>query len=443
MNCNDCKNEMVQLFDESADTSLTDTLKQHIAACPSCAAAYDEMKDVLTALHPKTTLSAPFLLKQNILEQLSKEKDMKSTTTKRVKLYPVLKRVLAVAAIVAAIMLILPFISKNNTSNSTAKAAVSVFESSIQANDLIKTMKISFSIRTDPKDNFALIGKDYDMVDHTILRSFENPEKWIISKSGRTVLFDGTNQYLWVPFVKMAVKGPGSANFAEWFKILLDPSTILLKEKEDANDKGSKLTMSEANGNLLITVTSKAQGNFLNDYAKNSSISESDNRREYVFDHKTKLLKGLKIYLLDKQVETLILNITNIEYDIPVAPSSFSITLPNDITWEELKTDLKNDNLSNISSKEAASLALQGLAKNDFEANKELWSEYNFFSKKLILSMYGGLQVIKIGEPFKSGLYPGEFVPYKIKLSDGGTKNFRLAIRNDNKNKVWMVDGGL
>lgn len=443
MNCNDCKNEMHNLFDESANASLTDAIQQHIASCQSCSADYDEMKNVLDDLHPKTIISAPFLLKQNIIQQLSKEEVMKSNTAKRVKLYPVIKRVLAVAAIVAAIMLIIPFISKNNSSNNTANAAASFFESSIKANELIKNMKITFSVRTDPKDNFALIGKEYDMVEHTLIKSFDKPEKWRVEKSGRVALFDGNNQYLWLPEIKEAIKGPAGNGFIDWLKIMLEPSSILWKEKEEAKDNGSKITMTSADGKLLMSITSKAQGNFLNDYMKNKSIRESDNRREYVFDNKTKLLKGLKVYLLENNKETLILNIENIEYDVAIDPSSFAIVLPDDVKWEELNLTVKNENLSNISSKEAATLVFEGLAKKDFDSNKELWAQCHFFTKKMLLHIYGGLQVIKIGEPFKSGLYPGEFIPYEIKLSDGSIKTFRLALRNDNPNKVWIWDGGL
>lgn len=443
MNCTECKNEMHHLFDESADSLLTDKIKQHIAECKSCSSEFDETKTILAALHPKTKITAPFLLKQNILKQLSKEEVMKPNKTRLVHFSPFMKRALSVAAIVATIMLIIPFINKNGSSNNTANAAVSVFESSINAYDLIKNMEIKFSVRSDPKDNFALIGKKYEMVEHTIIKSFDKPEKWLVEKSGRTVLFDGQHQYLWVPETKQAIKGNANANFIEWFKILLEPSTILWKEKENAKMDGTKISMSESGGKIFVTATSKAQGNFLNDYLKNKSIQQSDNRREYVFDNKTKLLKGLKIYLLEDKTETLILNIENINYDVTIDPSAFAITLPNDVQWQELNYNVSNENLSNIDSKRAAELVFDALAKKDFDTNKELWTQYNFFSRKMIESRYGGLQVIKIGEPFKSGNYPGEFIPYKVKLSNGSTKSHKLALRNDNPSKVWIVDGGL
>ncbi len=443
MNCNDCKTQMHNLFDESLDASLTDDLLQHIASCSACSEDYDELKNVLAALHPKTNITAPLLLKQHIIQQLSNEENMKSHTAKRVLFTPLVNRILSVAAIVTAIMFIVPFVSKNNASNNSATAAATVFDNAIDANALIKSMEIKFSIRTDPKDNFDLIGKDFSMVEHTIIKSFGKPEKWRVEKSGRVVLFDGSNQFLWTPELKQAVKGNARAGFIDWLKILLEPSSIMWKEKEQAKEKGSAITMSESEDKTFVTITSKAQGNFLNDYLKNTSIQESDNRREYVFDNKTKLLKGLKIYLLENKTETLIFNIETINYDVTINPAAFAIQLPAGVEWQALNLNVSNETFSNISSKRAAELIFDALAKKDFDSNKEVWSQYNFVSRKMIESNYGGLQVIKIGESFKSGMYPGEFVPYEIKLSNGDTKSFKIALRNDNPNKVWIVDGGL
>lgn len=444
MNCNDCKNNMHLLFDESADTSLIADLKNHIEACQFCSAEFDEMQNVLTMLQPKTEINAPLSLKQNILNQISNNDiTRKQGKAKRIQLSPVIKRVLSVAAIATALILIIPVLNKNNSSGDTAKAASSFFENSIIANDLIKNMIIKFSIRTDPNDNFGVIGKEYNMVEHTIIETFDKPGKWRVEKPGRIVVFDGNNQYLWIPQIKQAVKAPKNAEFINWLKILLDPSSILWKEKEEAKNTSSKITMKESQGKLFVTITSKAQGNFLNDYLKNKSISESDNRREYVFDNKTKLLKGLKIYLLENKKETLILNVENIDYDVAIDPSAFAITLPGDVEWKEINYTVTNENFNNINSKRAAELIFEELAKKDFNSNKEVWTQFNFISKKILGSTYGGLQVIKIGEPFKSGTYPGEFVPYEIKLSNGTIKKWKLAIRNDNPNKVWMVDGGL
>lgn len=441
MNCNECKNEMYQLTDEHIDQHLKADLEAHIAECPECADEFNEMKAVLNALKPRTDIKAPAMLKQNIINELNKN-NMKEGTIKR--LSPVIKRLLSVAAIIAVVLLIIPFVSKNKTAGSNAaQAASAIFESSIDASELVKNMTIQCNIRTDANDNFALIGKDYEMVEHTIIKSFEKPEKWFVEKPGRMVFYDGVNQYLWIPASKQAIKGSKNANYIEWLKILLEPSSILWKEKEDALTKGSGITTGVSNGKLYVTITSKAQGNFINDYMKNKSILESDNRREYLFDNKTKLLKGLKIYLTDNGKEVLILNIENIEYDNTIDTSVFSMKLPEGVEWQEMNMNIANESFSNTGSKRAAELIFESLSKKDFDSNKEVWTEYNFISKKMLENKYGGCEVIKIGESFKSGIYPGEFVPYEIKLKDGTVKHWKLALRNDNPNKVWLVDGGL
>jgi hypothetical protein len=55
---------------------------------------------------------------------------------------------------------------------------------------------------------------------------------------------------------------------------------------------------------------------------------------------------------------------------------------------------------------------------------------------------FGGLQIISIGEPFKSDKYPGWYIPYEIKLKDGSVEKGNMRIRNDNPAKRWIVDGG-
>jgi hypothetical protein len=256
-------------------------------------------------------------------------------------------------------------------------------------------------------------------------------------------VFDGKNQYLWIPKLAEGIKAGSGANFTEWFKILLDPESILLKEKANAKNKDSKFTMSEIGDETYLTITSKAQGNFINDYCKNKSIIESDNRREYIFDNKTKLLKSLKIYILQGEKETLILETENIAYNEPVDSSLFAITLPEGVVWKELAMDPKNETFSNITSKHAAELIFEAMSKNNWDAIKDVWQLASRVTMSFLKNKYGGLEVIKIGEPFKSGHHRCEFVPFEVKLSDGSIRKHNIALRNDNKNKVWVVDGGL
>ena len=56
---------------------------------------------------------------------------------------------------------------------------------------------------------------------------------------------------------------------------------------------------------------------------------------------------------------------------------------------------------------------------------------------------YGGLEIISIGEPFKTDEYHGWYVPYEVRLKSGSIKKWNLALRIDYKAKRLQFDGGL
>ena len=446
MDCNECKLEMANLFNPDVDQTVLADVMEHIHHCPDCSIDYQKTLEIITMLKPQFLHTAPFALKQNIINQLKMEKEeMKKEVSKTVRMNPRYRRILSIAAVLAIVMMVIPIVDNNNLfTGNTANAASVFIESSIKATQLIKSMIIKLKVRTIADDNFALVGTEYDMVDHTIWKTFEEPVKWRVDKSERVVVFDGKFQYLWLPQTDEALKGGRNYNFTEWFQLLLEPQNILVKEQNAKKAKGSKITMNEKNGELLMTISSKAQGNFINDYCKNKSIEESDNRREYTFDSNTKLLKGLKIFILEGKKEKLILEIEKIDYNVPIDASLFTINLPSGVKWKEITQNYTSETFKNISSKRAAELFFQGMAQNDWNLVVETDDFFASNSDKVkkLKEEFGGLKVIKIGEPFKSGLYPGEFIPYEIKFKSGETKKFNLAVRNDNPNKVWLVDGG-
>jgi len=447
MNCREFKANMAELFDKNPEEAMITELRDHMQQCPDCDEEYHQSLEMMTLLKPEIKLSAPSLLKQEIINRLIKdEAKMKNQTTKVRWIHSRTAKVLSVAAVLILAMIIVPIAFRNNPYlNSTVKAADRYFEMSKSASQMIKSMVIKLKVRTVAHDNFELIGTDYQWVDHTITKSFENPGKWRIDKGERVVVFDGVNQYLWMPNFDEGIKAGPKAGFISWMRILLDPQDILSREQKAAKERNSKVTMDQNGDETIMTITSNARGNFINDYGKNKTIEESDNRREYTFDSNTKLLKGLKIYILHGKKETLIMETEHIDYDIPVDPSLFVINLPQGIEWKELTTDkYSSERFRNITSKRAAELFFQGIANNDWKLVGETCDFFNNPSEKVkkVKEEFGGLTVIKIGEPFKSGLYRGVFVPYEIKFKSGKVKKYNLAVRNDNPNKMWVVDGG-
>ena len=446
MNCNECKMQMVDLLDKNTDREPLAGLTEHLQQCPDCAEEYRLSEEMISVLKPKLLPEAPSLLKQNIINQIIKdEAKMKKGTSKVLWLNTGMKKILSIAAVLVLAMLIIPFTFKSNLFvSSTARAAGKFIQLSIDASQMVKSMVIKLKVRTIARDNFELVGTEYEMVDHTITKSFESHVKWRIDKGERIVVFDGNNQYLWKPNFEEGIKAGPNAGFVTWFKILLDPQKILEKEQYVSREMNSKVTMKLNGSEMLMTITSNARGNFINDYYKNKTIEGSDNRREYIFDNNTKLLKGLKIYIIDGKKETLILETEKIDYKVSVDPSLFTINLPDGVEWKEITNNYTSETFKNISSKRAAELFFEGMANNDWNLVGETCDFFKSSSKKAqeVKEYFGGLRVIKIGEPFKSGLYRGEFVPYEIKFKSGDVKKMNLAVRNDNPNKVWRVDGG-
>lgn len=442
MNCNEFKNEMLHWTGYTNNT-LPEEFRKHLATCHSCLQEYEEMEEAIAWLTPRAEMKAPLLLKEKIIKNLSnKEVTMKQSETKVVRMSPKIKRIIAIAATILLFFIMLPFFGKKTSAD--VNAANVIFNKAVSAIDGISTMIMKFNARTEANDNFAMIGKQYEMVPHTLIKTF-NPEKWRLDKPGRTALMDGASSYLWMPEVELATKFSKNAlGLIDWYQILLYPANILRKEEYMAKEKGVKLISKEKGDEIFVSITSGADGNFVNDYAKNTSIIESDNRREYIFDKKTNLLKSLKIYLLEKEKETLIFETTDITYNKPVEENAYAIFLPSGVKWQEYKLPEKNEELSNSSAKQITEMVLNDLIKEDFETHKDVWG--NLLSRKMIKMIskdFAGGEILYIGEPFKSGRYPGVHVPYKVKFKSGHIKELSLALRNDNPSKVWQVDGGI
>ncbi|MDD3890822.1 MAG: hypothetical protein PHE03_00780, partial [Bacteroidales bacterium] len=368
MDCEKCKQEMVNLFDTNVDSMLQESILKHINQCSDCQKEYHNALEIISMLKPKLQPNAPFLLKQNIMNQLKMEDtEMKTQDPKVKKISPRFKKILMVAAIVTMAMVIIPIVNNNpNVFNGTARAANSLFENSIRATQLVKSMIVKLKVRTLANDNFSLIGANYEMVNHTIYKSFSNPDKWRVEKPGRVVVCDGEFQYMHIISTQKFIKAPSYYSMIEDFKVLLEPEKILIKEQYNLKKDGSVLTMEVKDGLVYLTVTDKAQGDFTNDYMLNTSIEESNNRREYVFDNETKLLKGLKIYLVEEEKETLIVNLESIEYNVDIDSSLFALDIPKGQEWIDLAVVPKGEVFTNITSKKAAEILFNGLSKKDW-----------------------------------------------------------------------------
>jgi len=300
-------------------------------------------------------------------------------------------------------------------------------------------------------DNFRTIGLNYDFVPIEMWKQFNNTPhgKWKMENPGRVIVMDGE---FWTmlshPNYAFRMPKRPAHDIRNWFpKSLLDVQKIVERESRLAVKEGSDFQLTREQGEdgfekLIIVVEAMAQGDFTNDYLKNKGIEESDNIRIYQFDAETKLLEDLEIYVHTENEDVLVFEITDIEYNLEITPALFELELPEDVIWSKSVEVLPdNEKYQQMTPKEMATAFFQACADED-------WEEYLKFNPASDVSQrtkdyLGGLGIISIGEPFKSGNYPGWFVPYEIRLKNGEVRKHNLAIRKDNPAKRFEVDGGI
>jgi hypothetical protein len=310
-----------------------------------------------------------------------------------------------------------------------------------------QTVHIKATLRTHPGENFAFIDLKSDPVPIELWREAGKPGRWRLQNPGRVVVMDGQRSVLWIPKAKLTNEAPpGGGAFIEWFAMLMEPDTLLEREMKTASEDGSSLTLTRETGptgaeELVVSIDSAAKGDFSqSDYARDYSIDESDNLRIYRFDADTKRLTGLQIYVHQPKGDVLVFETQSVAYDEPMDDSLFALDIPADaVGFVEPKVA---GAVPEASTPEGAARAFfEACATEDWDRLRPLGG-YTAIPDWL-KNGFGGLQIISIGKPFRSGNYPGYFVPYEIRLKDGSIRKHNMAVRNDNPAKQYVEDGGI
>jgi outer membrane lipoprotein-sorting protein len=335
------------------------------------------------------------------------------------------------------LLLLLPMLPRGR--GVSKSPGVALLAQSVEAMSNVQSVHITGRIRTLPNDNFELIGVKYDFVPVSIWREYTDPPRWRVEKPGRVVVMDGKSSLLYISSSNSAMTGSTQPGFIEWLRPMLDPQSILENELAAARQGAAQATVSEADGVTTVAVRRQARGDFANDWARNKSIPESDHTCVYRFDSESKRLEGVQVVVSAGGSDTVVAEFTEFRYNEVFPQSLFTVPLPADVNWMT-EPSTKPAQLSLNGPKEAATYFFDALAHEDWDSVLQVISQTKV--PPVMKEMYGGLQLISIGEPFQSGLYPGYFVPYQVRLRDGSTRTFKLAVRNDNPAHRWMIDGG-
>ena len=206
MNCNDFKEKVTDLFDKTIDIDIQRECNEHMADCPECKAYYDELREVFNELQPKEVVSS-------------------AKKTFRLWRY-------AAAAAIFIFGFVIGWSHLFSTPAVAESARVTFLQQGIQSVQNVGSFQMELYARTAPQDNFAYLDPTMPFVktDIRLLRQNDSLFYRVEKTDGRTVVLDGSSQYLWVPG-KLYLKGNRRANFLERFANLMFPERLLNMQK--------------------------------------------------------------------------------------------------------------------------------------------------------------------------------------------------------------------
>ena len=302
-------------------------------------------------------------------------------------------------------------------------------------------------LRTLPADNFSYIDANSAFYPIELWKQFPPESKWRIEKPGRVIVMDGQQTVMYIKPAKEAVKLPQptpSAFDTDWLHRIANLSDTINNELRLAQAQGWKLDLAEetaADGRLKSIVTVHAKcGLPEDDYARNKFFHDADTRRVYRFDAQSERLEAVQIYMVRGTSDVQIFDLSQIDYDQAIDPGVWQLDLPSDVSWyKEPQKLADNQKYASMTAEAAARAFFEACAKGDWTETEKFMSPVNQRLKDYL----GGLEIVSLGKSFNSQAYPGQFVPYEIKLKDGTVKKHNLAVRKDNPAGRWQVDGGI
>lgn len=318
-------------------------------------------------------------------------------------------------------------------------SAKDILAETIKAFGQAENFEMLVEIRTRPVENFRYIDLNEEFVTHHIeVAGPESLLRWRVDKGERVATGRGRDIYTWIPSLKLGLHlaGTDKETVLGYLASLLTPRKILETERNNCiRGDGSKYKVSRHEDEIILTVHAGPHGNFDNPYLLNTSITESENVRRYVFDADSKRLKRASVSVISGDREITVLKLAAINYG---HPTNNICRLDGGIRF--IETDNQPSGLKGLSPEEAASTILNAFADWDTSIlNKVMLPE---ISDKTYREKFKGAKLISIGRSFTSGAGNSIFVPYTLQLRDGTTQRHNIALQKTDSDG-WLVAGGL
>lgn len=435
MNCQDCREELAGYLEGLLDGACRNRIDAHLGQCPACQAELEGVRQLTARLACDGAASPQVSLESRVTDGILQRQALelrRRTMRRRLQLMGISG---TMAAAVVVWLLSNAWLARPAAAE---KAAAEVLAQGAEATPNPSTVHIVAKMRTIGHDNFSMIGEGYEFVRLEIWRQFGEKPKWRVEKPGRVAVMDGDsttmlirpNHVVQFPHASQAAFDTG------WLLALANVQEMVTHELRAAQARGWNLKLAHENTGagkekLLVTVEAKS-GLPADDYLKNKFFENSDMRRVYRFDAKTKRLEGFDAYLQRPGGETLILSIERIEYEMPIDPAIFSLKLPEKVNrYEEPQPLPDNAKYEKMTPDQAARAFFEACGRKDWNEAEKFFSPCDDRMKGYL----GGLQILHLGTPFQSRGYGGWYIPYEIKL----TMKVQFSVTNANPAKRYVV----
>lgn len=402
-------------------------------------------EQIISMLTPQVEVKPSADMRSHILAAAEQQATKQKARPRRLRYW------LGAAASAAAVVAI----AITLTLNSPAYAARKYFSLALVVMQQAKTMIMTGKLRTEAKEPIDYINPQADFVPATIKVIYDEPMLFSIEKKGgRAVLYkgaDGTGDYVyqWSNFnnTLSGWKSQHAGFVNKEMEAILNPRLLLETEYRIAeSNKGTDYEIIEVGEMVIVRVATTAQGDYSqSDYRLNTSLAEANTLREYTFDKNTGLLHKLRIVIMIDDKPVTIMESESIDYNEPLTVADlYDKALFDSITFNDMSIRAEASSpLIGIEADEAAEIILKAMQTWDMNILNTAMTLHNGDLIKVVEARYKGVEVKSIGKAQSSGLYPGKFVKCKVVMPDGSKETLMLALRNDNKQGVWVVDGGL
>lgn len=424
MNCNDFKEKVVDLFDKDIDMQAQAQLREHMANCHDCKAYYDELRKTFNILQPLDTANT------NI---------RKTKITHRLWRY----------AAAVAIFLFGFVIGWNHLFSTPAvadDAKLTFLQQSIQSVQNVGSFQMEVYARTTQQENFATFdpAMPFVKIDIKLLRQNDFLFYRVEKANGRTVVSDGRNQYMWIPNV-LYLKGSQESDFLEHFANLIFPERLLTIQKSAIKlSNENKMTQVESDSTIVLTVDGVETNSDLRQLFETGKMDDCRLIVENTFTKNDGLLRFVKLWVIKDGKKILLLHIDNIRYNVMLNKCEIT-RLPTaewtDITEQRATSSNRLKQLQNETPQQAAKRILNAIiADKDSQAAEAL-----IYYKSILPQLIHKLKGCKVSafETRKDSSYVGVYVFYTLTTPEGNREKRHIAIRNDNEQHIWIVDGGL